>query len=116
MNLRLLEAAERPHTPAWQLGIMTICVADPVIGTALAQNLNTPKWAASWLSSHASPTVREALAGRCGLGNRFLSLKARQKLLGDSEPRVRDRAELAYSNQWPPKWMSEGQSDISVFG
>ena len=116
MNLRLLEAADNPHTPSWQLGFMTLFASDATVATAIAQNLNTPKWAASWLSTHESPTVREAVAGRCRLGDRFLSSKARHRLLGDRNPIVRDKAELAHGNKWPPVWLREDQTELSVFG
>ena len=116
MNIRMLEAADNPHTPSWQLGAMALFVADATIATAVAQNLNTPKWAASMLAAHKSPTVREALAGRCGLGNRFLSTKARQRLMHDGNANVRDRVELSTRGEWPPEWMSVSQPESSVFG
>ena len=117
MNIRLLEAAERPQTPSWQLGLMTFCHSDPHIAAALAQNPNTPKWSRSWLSLHPSPTVRQAVAGFCGLGNRFLSMKARHRLLNDDNPEVEDRANLAYRGEWPPGFLKDPfQVKSPVFG
>ena len=116
MNIRWLELADCQSTPSWQLALLAVLVDDATVAAAVALNLNTPKWATSMLSSHRSPIVREAAANKCGLGNRFLSTKARIKLLADEHGHVKDRAFAASRNGWPPLWIQEGQSESSIFG
>ena len=60
--------------------------------------------------------MREAAAGKCGLGNRFLSVKARAKLLDDTHVQVKDRAVVASRNGWPPLWLQDDQPAASIFG
>lgn len=116
MNVRWLELADCQSTPSWQLGLLATFVGDTTVAAAVASNLNTPKWASSWLSRHKSPIVREAVAQKCGLGNRFLSQPARTRLLNDGHAQVKDRAVVASRNGFPPLWLQEDQPAATIFG